>query len=189
MRLSILIPTLYKRSDQLISLKASLYGQIIHNKLDDQVEIICMGDNGEKPTGWKRNRLLEKAKGDYIVFVDDDDSVQSNYVKMIYEALLTSPDVVGIVLKHYQNGILIGDTYHTIIYKRWKNKRVQNDPELWRFERCPNHLNPVRRDLALQVRFPEIYIGEDKDYSLRLRDLLIEEVMISEPLYNYMETV
>ena len=189
MRLSILIPTLYSRSDMLVSLKASIYGQIALNKLQDEVEVICLANNKEKPTGWKRNILLAKGKGDYIVFVDDDDNVHDNYVKMIHDALLTSPDVVGIILKHYQNGSLIGTAHHSIKYKRWENRRVSSDPEEWLFERCPNHLNPVRRDLALQVRFPEIYYGEDKEYSLRLRDLLHEEVMINEPLYFYKEII
>lgn len=187
MRLSILIPTLHDRSDMLISLKADLYGQIILANLKDQVEVICLPDGGEKPTGWKRNILLTKAKGDYIVFIDDDDRVHELYVKMICDALETSPDVVGIVLKHYQNEVLIGTAYHTKKYDRWKN--IQDENGLWTFERCPNHLNPVRRDLALKVRFPEIYIGEDKEYSLWLNELIRTEVMIHEPLYNYMEVI
>jgi glycosyltransferase involved in cell wall biosynthesis len=174
----------------LISLKASLYGQITTEKAEKEVEVICLADNGEKSTGWKRNMLLQKAKGDYVVFVDDDDEVHSKYVHLINKTLFfNSPDVIGIVLKHYQNDTLIGTAYHSVQYKKWRNLRDPDNLGQWLFERCPNHLNPVRRELALKIRFPEIYVGEDKEYSLRLREFLKEEVMINEPIYFYKEVI
>jgi hypothetical protein len=55
-----------------------------------------------------------------------------------------------------------------------------------RYYRTPNHLNPVRRELALETMFnPAMNIGEDADYSRRLRPLLMSEAMIHEVVYVY----
>jgi hypothetical protein len=101
------------------------------------------------------------------------------------DAIRQGPDVVGIHLIHYTDGKLFGNTCHSIVYKEWKN--IPGSNGIWTFERCPNHLNPVKREYALRARFPDLTIGEDRDYSYRLRPFLKTEVMIDEPIYFYME--
>lgn len=186
MKLSILVPTLYERIDQLSELKASLYGQILSNGVKEEVEVLTLIDNREKTTGAKRNILLDKAKGDYIAFIDDDDQISPDYIKLVLEAIKTGPDVVGMRLVQYTDGKFYGNTCHSIIYKEWKNipDNIEN-PTKWTFERCPNHLNPVKREHALKARFPDKVIGEDQDYSYRLRGMLKSEVMIETPIYFY----
>jgi hypothetical protein len=53
--------------------------------------------------------------------------------------------------------------------------------------RSPNHLNPVRRELALEAGFPaKIYHGEDHEFSRRLLPLIKSETSAgSDPLYHY----
>jgi len=99
MKLSILIPTLIERVESLKALYDSLTDQI-GNK---DVEIILNSDDRQKTIGQKRNELISKAKGDYIVFVDDDDRVPDYYVEKILKAIETNPDCVGI------EGVLIWD--------------------------------------------------------------------------------
>jgi glycosyltransferase involved in cell wall biosynthesis len=182
MKLSILIPTLYERIDKLCELKASLLGQILSNNASEDVEVLELIDNREKTTGAKRNILLDMAKGDYIAFIDDDDQISPDYIKLVLEAIKTSPDVVGMRLVQYTDGKFYGDTCHSIIYKEWKNIPNGNT---WLFERCPNHLNPVKREYAVKARFPDKVLGEDKDYSYKLRKYLKSEVMIETPIYYY----
>ena len=91
MKLSILVPTLDSRSLYLSMMLSSLEGQ-----LTPEVEVLTEIDRGEKTIGEKRNILLERATGDYISFVDDDDIVAYDYVDSILRAIETSPDVVGI---------------------------------------------------------------------------------------------
>lgn len=184
MKLSILIPSLHneERIELLARLKAVLYPQ-----RTDEVEILILIDGGKATTGAKRNMLLNDAVGDYIVFVDDDDMVSENYVSLILDAIKTYPDVVGINLRHFVNGTLNGNTKHSIIYNDWKN--IPGPDGVWEYQRCPNHLNPVKRELALLAGFPDVTIGEDKSYSLKLRPHLKTEVMIEEPIYYYMQRV
>jgi glycosyltransferase involved in cell wall biosynthesis len=182
-KLSILICSLADRKDLLNRLLDILTGNhrgdIIHHPLGN-VEILVDTDGGEKSTGQKRNDLLEKARGDYVCFVDDDDLVPDYYVERILETIETSPDVVGI------NGIITFSGknprkfIHSIQYKSWFEKDGI-------YYRCPHHLNPVKRELALQTKFhTRRTYNEDFDYSLRLLPLLKTEVYIEDVMYYYL---
>jgi glycosyltransferase involved in cell wall biosynthesis len=149
------------------------------------VEVLVEQDDGELPIGAKRNNLLEKAEGAYIAFVDDDDLVAENYVKLVLEAVVSHPDVVGIHLIMTTNGLEPEKSYHSLEHRSWWDRP---DPENGRriYYRNPNHLNPVKRHIAMQVKFPPSNHGEDRDYSMRLLPLLQTEVVIKEPIYFYL---
>lgn len=185
MRLSILIPSLSERSEKLMQLKAQLHGQLELEKLKDQVEVLILLDEGQKSIGKKRQELIEMAQGEYICFIDDDDKVHVRYIYLVMEALKTSPDVVGMRLTHYMDYNFFGDTIHSLAYKQWTN--VDNGNGTWSFYRNPNHLNPVKRELALKAGFPNKSNGEDKDYSMKLLPYLKTQVMIETPIYYYMD--
>lgn len=173
-KFSILICSLSSRADKLQRLM-----NVLEAQKNDAVEILIKTDNGEIPIGKKRNLLLEEATGDYVAFIDDDDLVAEDYVKKIIEALETRPDccgIQGIITFQGQDPRMF---IHSLKYKEWFE---QNNI----YYRCPNHLNPVKRELALQVRFPETNFGEDKDYSTRLFPLLKEERFISGVVYHYL---
>lgn len=185
MTLSILICTLPERNDSLINLKAQLYGQIILSKLKNEVEVIVLMDSGKMSIGEKRNKLLGMATGKYVCFIDDDDLVHENYVKLIVDAVKEAPDVVNIHLKHFLDGKFFGDTIHSLAYSKWINR--ENKDGTWNFYRNPNHLNPVKHELALKAGFPAISDGEDKAYSMKLLKYLKTSATIDEPVYFYMD--
>lgn len=178
MILSILIPTLLDRAYMLKNLMSELYEQAEMIGCDGDIEILTCEDSGEKTTGFKRNKLLNDAIGEYIVFVDDDDKVASCYCKLIMDALVKKPDVVGMRGVYIVNGQYDGIFEHSIKHKCWSQEGNK-------YFRCPNHLNPVRRELALQAGFPDVKIGEDRDYSMKLLPLLKTEEMIEKPIYEY----
>lgn len=184
-KLSILICSLTNRKEMLAELLACLSPQ-----LTDGVQILINSDNGKKSVGQKRNELLESANGEYIAFIDDDDLVSSDYISLILEAIKTNCDVVGIHLLMTYNKDIETEcrTYHSLQYKTWWD---ENDPDRQgrrRYFRCPNHLNPVRRNFALATKFPETSHGEDHDYSTRLLPLLNNEFYIEKPIYYYQAT-
>ena len=181
MLFSILICSLDSRKDFLDRLLHCLTPQVQYS---DDVEIIVELDDGTMSIGAKRNKLLKRAKGEYIAFIDDDDLVSSTYVHKVLKALSTKPDCVGIHLLHFENGHQRGFTYHSLDYKTWYEcSETTLGTKL--YYRNPNHLNPVKRVHALATGFPEISMGEDKDYSERLLRHLHTEVYIREPLYFY----
>lgn len=179
MKLSILIPTLEQRAAMLANVLFDLNTQIDYEEVGDQVEIVVLCDGGEKPTGAKRNELLEQAKGEYISFVDDDDVVSPNYIHLVLDALKTSPDVVGMRGVYCVDGRYFGLFEHSIEHKEWYQTGD-------RFFRPPNHLNPVKREFALLAKFPDVVFGEDREYSMKLRLMLSTQVMIDTPIYTYM---
>jgi hypothetical protein len=105
--------------------------------------------------------------------------VSEDYVKKILEAIESNPDCCGIqgIITFQGQGPRM--FIHSLKYKEWFE---QNNI----YYRCPNHLNPVKREIALQVKFPETNFGEDKDYSTRLFPLLKEERFISGVVYHYL---
>ena len=132
-----------------------------------------MCDNRKRSVGRKRNDLLALAQGDYVTFVDDDDTVTDDYVVSLLGAL--GPDVVTFDVSVTLNG---GQPFPMIFSKDFE---AENRDGLWL--RPPNHLMCVRRDLAVQTGFPDVGVGEDADYARRLR--LSTEHRINRTLYHY----
>jgi glycosyltransferase involved in cell wall biosynthesis len=161
---------------------------VLGPQITDNVEILFETDDGELTTGAKRNKLLKRATGKYIVFVDDDDLVSKDYVSLILGAVQNNCDVVGIHLLMITGGVIETEcrTYHSIQYDHWYDEKDPDRPGRKRYFRNPNHLNPVKRELALKIMFPEITIGEDHNYSKRLFPLLETETYIEQPIYYYL---
>lgn len=176
MKLSILICHLKARKLLLDELLA-----ILQSQTTDEVEVLVDPTDGIT-TGAKRNALLGAAKGDYVAFVDDDDQVSANYCRSILGAVKTLPDCVGMRGIIWVAGRLHGYFEHSLSNAAWVEDKSKAG---CRFLRPPNHLNPVKRELAIKTRFPDKTVGEDSDYSMRLLPLLKTEVMIPAPIYAY----
>jgi len=172
-RLSILTVTLNQRLPVFQNL-----ARILKAQSNDSVEMLAVCDNGERSIGAKRNDLLEAAKGDYVVFVDDDDMVSPFYVFGILEAIKSNPDCCGIEGIITQHKIGPKKFIHSLRYQDWFE---ENDI----YYRCPNHLNPIKREIALDVRFPDAYYAEDKAFSYGLQGKLKTETYIQGPIYYY----
>ncbi len=178
---SILICTLDEREKQFKPLYQKLCRQIKEAGLSDQIEILFYRDNRELKVGQKRNFLLTTSSGKYVSFIDDDDDIHDNYIKMIFDKLCLNPDCVslaGIMTTQGQNPCKF---IHSIQYN---NQYCQKDNVYYR---PPNHLNPLRRSIAIQFTFPETNLGEDRAWALAIAEsgLLKTEEHIDEPYYFY----
>ena len=173
-KLSILICSIRSRSRILQNLLVSLKKQIITK----DIEILVETDNKEITIGVKRNILLRKALGDYITFIDDDDKISRDYICKILSAISTFPDCCGIEGEISFRKRITRKFIHSIRYDRWFELNGI-------YYRCPNHLNPVRREIASQVAFPNVSKREDEHYSLRIKPLLKTEVYIEGTIYFY----
>lgn len=179
--LSVCIATVPKRKQQLDRLVSYLYDQIIRDA-PREVEIVI--DSGEGHIGAKRQRMIEKAIGHYVAHVDDDDWVVHNYVKRIVDAIKKanySVDCLSLWGRMTTNGGNVEPFHHSLVHKEWSKDSHGV------YLRHPNHLNAVRRDLALKAGFPsDSSYGEDHDFSKKLLPLLHSEGSTGdEPLYHY----
>lgn len=166
-KLSILICHVPERQELLADLLFNLGLQIAD--FDGAVEVIVDAESGS--TGTKRNRLISKAQGDYVCFVDDDDKVSDDYVIKIMEAIAESPDCVGMQGHFYFDGEFRGIFEHSISHKEWS----ESEFGIVKYLRCPNHLNPIKRSLLPPDPFPDLVVGEDRAYSALIRPLLKTE--------------
>ena len=180
-KLSILIPTIDKRSKMLVALMKELTGQIFKaNCYPFEIEVLT---NKEDLTiGEKRNKLLEEAQGKYVCFVDDDDEVSKDYVNLLIEGINKDVDCCSL------KGIITFDNEtpeifeHSIKYKEYKT--TDNDIM---YERYPNHLNCIKSSIAKQFKFPAIDFGEDTLWATQIFNsgLINTEHYIDKVLYHY----
>jgi hypothetical protein len=178
-KLSILICTTDSRKHFLDRLLACLSPQ-----LTDYIEVLVENDDGSMKIGKKRNILLDKAIGDYVCFVDDDDLVSDDYCMKILSAVESNPDCCSLEGLYTVNGENPTVFRHSLKYTKWE---TANENGKTVYYRCPNHLNAVKRELALSVRFDDTKSnGEDKDFSDRIRPLLQTESNINGIIYHYL---
>lgn len=177
MKLSILIPTLPERHQMLRQLMANLSSQA--TQFPGEVEIKINDAGRSMRTGEKRNTMITLADGDYVVFVDDDDKLDRSYVYEIMKALESNPDCVTF------NGWMTTNGSHRVDFViKLGEKYEERGGKYYRF---PNHIVPIRRSIAEQVKFPNITQGEDYIWAKQINDrrLLKTSVHIDKQLYWY----
>lgn len=179
-KLSILIATIDQRQAQFSKLYCKLLEQIKKDKLEHQVEVLFFKDDQTITLGAKRNQLVAQAKGEYVCFLDDDDDICNQYVRLICNALRTNPDCASCTGILYRPNKPAKTFVHSLKYNHAFNQDgIAYSPVY--------HLNPIKRKIALQVKFPEQNYNEDTVWAKRLRDskLLKKETEIKQPYYFY----
>jgi glycosyltransferase involved in cell wall biosynthesis len=187
MKLNLLIPTTPDRDHYMVNLTAEIRRQVDESNLWPYVEIVTKYDNFENTVGWKRNYLLDKADGEYLAFIDSDDRISEDYLKLAFEGINKGVDccsLTGIITENGKNPKMF---IHSILYDSWFEKDGV-------YYRNTNHLNVVKSSIAKQMRFPESKHkhgdgnhGEDRSYSEQLLQsgLLKTEHFINAVTYFY----
>ena len=155
---SVLIPTIPGREERLQKLCKDIYekaGRIAPNL---KIEICLDFDNRESSVGTKRQRLLEKASGKYLSFIDDDDDITDAYIEDLAETIRGSYPVMRL------RGVITPYTFTHSIANTLKHPMAIGDV----FLRPPNHLNPMLSDVAKLVPFKDAFRGEDLEWTIRM---------------------
>jgi glycosyltransferase involved in cell wall biosynthesis len=142
------------------------------------VETFIKTSSPDRSVGDQRQEMLDKASGEYVCFVDDDDIVSPKYVETIYP-LLDGVDYIGFPVHTFRDGVFFCAAYHSLKHKNWMSDKLYAQRDI-------SHLNPIRRELALQAPMEGGY-GEDGRWSMRIRDLGIvkTEHYIPDVMYYY----
>lgn len=188
-KLAILIPVTPDRQLLYNRLKQELDIQRRISDDKNEVNIITLltppydKETNKYSTGSKRNELIQKAledKAEYISFFDSDDFPGITYIKRGLEVANSGMDCGELWGQYYSNGIKGNPFHHSIEYDHW----FQDDKTYFR---NPNHLNFLRLEAIRDIKYPDITIGEDGQYSLRLQhaDVLKTQYPIPEIIYHY----
>lgn len=173
-KLSILLPTVIERTEVF----NVLYEELQKQAKGKPVELIVMCDNKEISIGAKRQQLLQKAKGEYIVFIDDDDWIAEDYIDQILAN--AKKDAIGFQIECIFDGTNKCLASASARYKDWAE-----NVDGYRYVRSTYHKTPVKRELALKVGFGDKRFGEDYDYSKKLVRLVRSENYINKVMYYY----
>jgi len=179
MKLSILIRSIESRRDKLTTLLSHLYAQINDLRAYLDVEVLYEIDNKQITSGAKANKLLSRAGGKYIVFIDDDDWVADCYVSEMLKACESDCDCFGITGYYSIDG---GKNIKWILSKDNEDRDTYENSEPLLLRKT-NHITGVKRSIAIANGFPDKSNAEDKGYTQGL--VLNTEYKIELPMYWY----
>jgi hypothetical protein len=155
---SILVPTIASREQQLAALLASIREKAARLRPTLRIEFCIEYDNRETSVGNKRQRLLERASGKYMSFIDDDDQITDAYIEDVWETIQGGYHVMRL---RGEAGRL---TFTHSVENKLSTPMAIGDV----FVRPPNHLNPMLTDVAKLISFKDASRGEDLDWTIRL---------------------
>ena len=174
--LSVCIPTVVGREHYLERMMTFL-----KDALPKWGEVIIEKDDKSMTLGAKRNLLLSKANGKYVVMFDDDDALPPNYFQLIEEGLKSNADCVGYLETCFMDG-QFKQSIFSLSFKRWQSNVAGYD-----YVRTPFYKCPIKTSIARQAGFDNtLRVFEDEDFAKRIRPLLKTMFYIEVPCYYYM---
>jgi hypothetical protein len=158
---SVLIPTIIGREQSLARLLQSIQTKCNRIAPSLRVEVCLEYDAKETSVGRKRQALLQRAKGKYVSFIDDDDDITDAYIEDLWACIQGGHQVMRLrgQMDKYP---FIHSTANTLTTPM----ASQDTPAV--FRRPPNHLNPMLADIAKLIPFKNATFGEDLDWTLAL---------------------
>jgi len=181
--LSILTASIPERSAQLAILTEKIAEQIG----DLPVEHLSFIDNRKRSIGAKRDVLLRNARGTFIAYVDDDDTVSPDYVASLVDAIkiaikttLENKQVDVITFEQFAR---VDDAHAKIVFGlRQQNQPFVPDTEV---QRAAWHVCAWRRSVAILSHFPESNYGEDWAFAEPLNRIARASIHLDKVLHYY----
>jgi glycosyltransferase involved in cell wall biosynthesis len=185
--LSILIPTIPERVDLFTGLYNELNAQIhmmesTHPSLPT-VEILVDPSvrflEGGPSIGLKRNNLVQRAKGQYVCFVDDDDAIAPNYIESLVRLCMQGADIVT-----FQASVRMKSFWSLVDMRLSYKVNDQLNPD-YTARRPPWHCCPVRTSFAKAHKFKNLNNAEDFDWMQRVLGQCTTEIHTDKILFEY----
>ena len=182
--LSILTASIPERSGQ----RAILAEKIAQQIGDLPVEHLSFIDNRKRTIGAKRDALLRIARGTFIAFVDDDDTVSPDYVASLVDAIkiaiaptASSNDQVDVIT--FAQFARVNEAAAKIVFGlRQENQPFIPDTEVLR---AAWHVCAWRRSVAICSHFPESNYGEDWAFAGPLNRIARASIHLDKVLHYY----
>ena len=175
--LSILTASIPERADKLEMLTERIAAQIG----DLPVEHLVFLDNRRRTIGAKRDALLRIARGTFIAYVDDDDTVSPDYVASLVDAIKIAMVPVDVIT--FAQFARVDEAAAKIVFGlRQENQPFIPDTEVLR---AAWHVCAWRRSVAILSHFPESNYGEDWAFAEPLNRIAGASIHIDKVLHYY----
>lgn len=152
--------------------------------MDDRIRVIHQENGGRSVA---RNRGLEEAKGEYLIFVDGDDWIETNCIQTLYELSkkYESTLTVGRYKSIYKDKIIDKSTNQILV--------LSNDEPIEFLIKGKDgfqNVNSVcvklyKRELVNNIRFEEGKYYEDIMFTTKVYQACKKCVYVDTALYNY----
>lgn len=160
--LSILIPSIPEREDELARLCDELQVQIItfgefHGSIGTSEVLVDDSKSfleGGLSIGAKREALKNKATGKYLLYLDDDENIAPNYFETVMRLCAEDKDICT-----FKCIAKMDNYWMTVDMSLAHTENEQANPE--GIKRRPWHICPVRSYFAKLHSFEDINYGED----------------------------
>ena len=178
-KLTILVPTVPSRLEYFYP---KIMNELIkQTKKYNDIELISFFDNKKRTIGKKRDEMLSLVQGEYLVFIDDDDRIDSEYIDSIMSTLYNNPECDCVV-------------FDTICIVNGENPKLCKygiefeygdilDGKEWRGK--PAHTMVYKSSIAKKHKYSDMNHGEDYDWVLRAYKEILNQVRIDKVLYYY----
>lgn len=150
----------------------------------ESVTVIHQSNHG---VSLARNIGIEKAKGDYILFVDPDDWLAPNMIEMMLAEGDGAQLIVCGFTDYYQNEDGTSEMIPNPIWREQHDTFVTTDPDYEVLCKTSTVWNKLfRRDVVGNIRFnPELVYGEDSLFTASVLGNVHSAVLIPRPYYYY----
>ena len=177
--ISILIPTIPRRRVAFDQLTERLEIQIVNEGLIDFVQLIALYDLKQMSVGMKRNHLMDMTTTEFMVFIDDDDEVHPNYLRIVCSHLKENPETDCVVYDHHCVRVGTNRSSKAIYGIEFEEK--QSNP----YYNKPAHTCIWRTEVARKTRFEDISFDEDLRWIRLAHRNIGTQTRIEETLYTY----
>lgn len=184
---SILVPTVPNRHEAFRRVWGILECEIANACAEGSVEILSFCDNKMRSVGYKRQALLDIARGRYASFVDDDDEPLSGYVLHVLSEIIydPEPDLICFPIKVTIDGEMEGVVRSSIAYvPKHPDDPLEEyaPPETLR---PPHMLSVWKTEIARRGKFPDESFRDDFKWAAQCWPYVKREAQIPRTLYHW----
>lgn len=154
-----------------------------YKKIDNRIKVIHQKNAG---LSGARNAGIEIAKGSYFAFVDSDDYLAVDFIKSLYEAMLSTNSDIAMCQYEYVKGDTMTQSHkdgECVVYTGIQMIEQMYSPDGAFFVVAWNKL--YKRQLFDRIRYPLGRIHEDEATTHRLYYEADKAVFVKRYLYGY----